>query len=166
MTERTRNFCDRSANDNLERATLDTLRGADDPRATLQAMVRAGHELNPKTEPMRRIVQKLTAGAVECQILARARILHALWPDAQVALAHRTIARQVVGIPDADLERAGETLGEGVTRAVHEAAEAIPGFNPGTWDLVLIELLVPPRGVSTLYGGNQWDADTNGRQLE
>jgi hypothetical protein len=62
-----------------------------------------------------------------------------------VALAHRTNARQVVGIPDADVERAGEMLGEAIMRAVHEAAEAIPGLDASTWDLVLIELLAPPK---------------------
>jgi hypothetical protein len=37
-------------------------------------------------------------------------------------------------------------LGEAVMRAVHEAAEEIPGFDASTWDLVLIELLGPSKG--------------------
>jgi hypothetical protein len=130
--------------DDLVRAAFDRLGHTDDPQALLQAMVRVGEELDPKTEPMRRIVQKLAVGAIECQILARARILHALWPQPEAALAYRTIAGKVVGIPDADIERAAEMLGDAVGHACAEAAEAIgPKFDHETWAYVLLEVLVP-----------------------
>src|SRR5262245_9089309 len=144
MTDHARTPTD-IANDDfaaLERAARDGVRQGD-PRERLRDAVQIVHEIDPQTDAMRRIGQKLTAGAIECQILARARILHALWPDAQTALAHRTIARQVIGIPDADIERAGEMLAETVMRAVNEAPEVIPGFDASSWDPVLIELLAP-----------------------
>src|SRR5262245_61752032 len=109
--------------DTLERAACEAIKR--DPEAAFATAVQAVREVDPQTDAMRRIAQKLTVGAIECQILARARVLHALWPDARGALAYPQIARKVEGIPDADLERAGEMLGEAVMRAVHEAAEEI-----------------------------------------
>jgi hypothetical protein len=77
---------------------------------------------------MGRIVQKLTAEAIECPS-----------PDPGTHPASAVTRRP--GGTGAPLDRA-----TGGRHAVHEAAEAIPGFDADTWDLVLIELLAPTEG--------------------
>jgi hypothetical protein len=153
MTEHARiPSADCTANDNLVRAAFDGVRHTDDPQALLQEMVRLSEELDPKTEPMQRILQKLTVGAIECQILVRARILHALWPQAEAAHAYRRSPARWSASPTPSLSVQARCWARRLrgqcTRLPRRSLGLwpTPGFVADTWDLVLIELLAPPNG--------------------
>jgi hypothetical protein len=125
---------------------LDAFRcaAAADPQRALRRLYEAGEEAMVQTPPVRRILRRVAAGVIECQLMARLPHLHGLWSDASVALAQPELCRTMTGVGRQEIERASEMLGDAVCRACAEAAEAIgPEFGPETWAYVLPGVLVP-----------------------
>lgn len=113
------------------------------PLHRLRSMVEAGEETMPQSYPVR-ILQKLAAGVVECMLQSRLATLQALWSEPHKALAHRQHCRQVAGVTDDEIDRAGEMLGAAVMAACREAAKDLD-FDVEEWTDVLIEVLAPHR---------------------
>jgi hypothetical protein len=80
---------------------------------------------DPQTPPVRRILQRVAAGVIECQLMARFATLHFHWPDPQRPLAEPELCRTMTGVGRQEIDRAGEMLGDAVRRATAEGAEAI-----------------------------------------
>jgi hypothetical protein len=121
---------------------------AADPLARLRAVYQAGEAVDPQVPEVARILQRVAAGVVECQLMSRLSVLHRLWPDPLRALAKPALCRQLAGVGSRELERAGEMLGATIVSAVNETASFLDGtFDPEAWAGVLTQILKPVRPV-------------------
>src|SRR5262249_6927010 len=91
-----------------------------------------------------RILQRVAAGIIECQLMARFDSLHSHWPDPQAALAQPELCRAIAGVGWQEVDRADEMLGAAIMSAAGEAKASLDEtFDAEMWADVLTEVLKP-----------------------
>jgi hypothetical protein len=122
------------------------LAAAGNPQRALRQLYETGEEVDPQAPRVRRILQRLAAGVIECQLMARFASLHFQWPDAQAALAHPDLCRAIAGVGRQEIDRAGEMLFAAIMSAARETAPDLGDkFDAEMWADVLTEVLRPQR---------------------
>ena len=122
---------------------------AADPRRALRRLYEAGEGVLPQAPPVRRILQRLAAGVIEVQLLARFTSLHFHWLDAEAALAQPELCRAIAGVGWQEIERADEMLFGAIMSAAGEAKASLDEtFDAEMWADVLTEILRPQRPAS------------------
>jgi hypothetical protein len=89
----------------------------------------------------RRLRQRLAAGIIECQLMARLPLFARRYPDPQAALDEPKLARALAGVGRDEIAAAGPMLTGAIEAAVRESAEDVEGLDIGRWTTVLSDLL-------------------------